>query len=183
MDFSERAPRRLIWLGLNVLLSLVAASVLLLFEQTVAQVYALVFFIPIICNLSGCSGNQAVAVSIRELALGLIQPGDFMRVWGKELIVGAANGLVIGTLLATVALALNAILWQESMVLALVIGAAFALNTLVAVSLGGLIPLMLRAFGLDPALGAPPILTTLTDMCGLIFILALASATMAWGYL
>lgn len=183
MPFSERAPRRLAWLGLNVVLSLIAASVLLLFESTVSQLFALVFFIPVICNLSGCSGNQAVAVSIRELTLGLIQPSDFLRVWGKEIIVGGANGLVIGSLLAGVALVMNVFFWQESYLLPLVIGAAFALNTLVAVSLGGLIPLLLRALDMDPALGAPPILTTLTDMFGLLFILVLASSALALGWL
>ncbi len=183
MPVSERAPRRLVWLGLNVFLSMIAASVILAFEGTVHEVFALVFFIPIIGNMCGCCGNQAVAVSIRELALGLIQPSDFMRVWAKELTVGLINGVVLGTMIGGIAFLLDAFLWHDSPYLGLVVGVAFALNTLVAVSLGGLIPLLLRLFKADAALGAPPIMTTLTDMCGLFLVLALAAAALRTGWL
>ncbi|HRZ82134.1 MAG TPA: magnesium transporter, partial [Candidatus Hydrogenedentes bacterium] len=67
--------------------------------------------------------------------------------------------------------------------LGLVVGLAFFLNILVAVSLGGLIPLLLRRFKIDPALGAPPILTTITDMCGFMLVLGLASIALATGLL
>lgn len=178
MPLRERAPRRLVWLLLNMALSVTAASVILWFEGTVNRVFALVFFMPVICNMSGCSGNQAVAVSIRELALGLIRPSDYLLVLAKEVAVGTLNGAVLGSLLGVLAYGL----WHETPVLGLVIGAAFALNTLVAVSLGGLIPMMLRWFGMDPALGAPPILTTLTDMCGFLLVLTLATTAVTLGW-
>ncbi|MBI2431551.1 MAG: magnesium transporter [Candidatus Hydrogenedentes bacterium] len=183
MPLSERAPRRLAWLSLNVVLSLVSASVVLWFEGTIARIFALVFFMPVINNLSGCSGNQAVAVSIRELTLGLIQPEDFMRVWRKEVALGLVNGLAIGGMLGVFAFAMEYLFWNDSPYFGLVIGTAFALNTLVAVSLGGLIPLVLRMLNADPALGAPPILTTLTDMFGLLFLLSIASGAMRLGWL
>jgi len=178
MPLRERASRRLVWLLLNMALSITAASVILWFEGTVSRVFALVFFMPVICNMSGCSGNQAVAVSIRELALGLIWPSDYMLVLAKEVAVGVLNGIVLGSLLGVLAFGL----WHETPVLGLVIGAAFALNTLVAVSLGGLIPLALRWSGMDPALGAPPILTTLTDMCGFLLVLTLATTAVTLGW-
>jgi magnesium transporter len=181
MPLKERASRRLAWLSLNVFLSLIAASVILLFEGTIDKIFALVFFIPVIGNMCGCSGNQAVAVSIRELALGLIQPGDFMVVWRKELAVGLINGTVIGLLLGAVAFLLDHFLWHDSAFLGLVIGIAFLLNTVVSVSLGGLIPLGLKRVGADSALGAPPILTTLSDMIGLLFVLTLAKAAITVG--
>jgi len=181
MPTAERASRRLVWLSLNVLLSVVAASVILLFEGTIDRLFALVFFIPIVGNLCGCSGNQAVAVSIREMTLGLIQPSDFMRVWFKELTMGLINGTVLGVIVGGVALLLNQLLWHDSPLIALVVGIAFALNSVVAVSLGGLIPLALRAVKADPALAAPPILTTLTDTFGLLLVLALAALALRSG--
>ena len=170
MPLRERSSRRLLWLGLNMLLSVVAASVVLGHQDTVDQVFALVFFMPIICNMSGCSGNQAVAVSIRELALGLIKPKDYFYVWRQEVAVGLLNGLVLGAAIAV----LGFLFWHDNPMLGVVVGVAFSLNTVVAVSLGGLIPLLLRAVGLDAALGAPPMLTTMTDMCGFLFVLTLA---------
>lgn len=179
MPLRERTTRRIAWLILNMGLSVLAASVILLFEGTINQAFALVFFMPVICNMSGCSGNQAVAVSIRELTLRLVKPRDYMRVWRKELGVGIFNGIVLGALLGLVA----HLVWHERPALGIIIGVAFALNTLVAVSLGGLIPLFLRGVQLDPALGAPPILTTLTDMCGFLLLLSLASGALYFGYL
>ena len=136
-----------------------------------AAVIALAAFLPIISDMSGCSGNQAVAVSIRELSLGLVKPNDWGRVWLKEISVGLLNGLTLGLLLGVVAL-----LWQGNAYLGLVVGSALALNTLVSVSIGGAVPLVLRRFELDPALASGPILTTVTDMCGFLLTLSFAAA-------
>jgi magnesium transporter len=179
MPLRERATRRLVWLGLNMTLSIMAASVILLFEGTINSVFALVFFMPVICNMCGCTGNQAVAVSIRELALGIVLPTDTMRVWAKEVAVGIIFGLVLGGVLCI----LSMVLWQETPMLGVVIGIAYALNTLIAVSLGGLLPLFLRRMDMDPALGAPPILTTLTDCCGFAMVLFLATGALSMGWL
>jgi magnesium transporter len=183
MPVRERATRRLYWLVFNTVLTLIAASVVLLFENTVEEVFLLVFFMPVVSNLCGCSGNQAVAVSIRELAVGLIQPQDFMLVWKKELGVGVINGLAIGVILGLVAYVLSVTLWESSLLMGPVIGLAFFFNTVVAVSLGGLIPLLLKQLGADAALGAPPILTTLTDMCGFLLVLSLATAALSMGWI
>ncbi len=179
MPLSERTSHRLVWLCLNMALSITAASVVLRHQHTVENLFALVFFMPIICNLSGCSGNQAVAVSIRELTLGLIKPKDYLRVWAQEVSVGLINGAMLGCLLGGVAY----LGWHGTPFLGVVVGGAFALNTLVAVSLGGLVPLMLRAIKVDPALGAPPILTTLTDMCGFALVLTFARIALDLGWL
>jgi magnesium transporter len=120
--------------------------------------------------MSGCSGNQAVAVSMRELSLGIIHAGEVVRVWVKEVLVGLINGIVLGSLIG-----LAAWLWKGSVLLGLVVGGALAINTIVAVSLGGTIPLMLKRFGADPALASGPILTTVTDMMGFFLALTFAS--------
>lgn len=171
MPLGLRARRRLAWLSVNVLLNVLAACVIAAHQDTLEAVIALAVFLPIISDMSGCSGNQAVAVSMREMTLGVARPRDLFSVWRKELAVGLINGLALGLLVGCVAWA-----WQANPYLGLVIGGAMAINTLVAVSIGGTVPLILKKLGMDPALASGPVLTTLTDMCG--FLLVLGSASM-----
>lgn len=170
MPLALRSRRRLAWLSINILLNIVAASVIAFYQDTLSQVIALAVFLPIISDMSGCSGNQAVAVSMRELSLGLVDPKEVMRVWFKEISVGLINGFALGVLIALVAL-----LWQGNPWLGIVVGMAMMVNTIVAVSLGGTLPLIMRQFKLDPALASGPILTTVTDMCGFFLVLSCAS--------
>jgi len=171
-----RAKRRLSWLSVNILLNIAAASIIAVYQDTLSAVIALAVFLPIISDMSGCSGNQAVAVSLRELSLGVVRPFEIMRVWLQEISVGLINGAVLGVLIGTAAW-----LWKGNIYLGFVVGGALALNTIVAVSLGGIIPLALKRFNVDPALASGPLLTTVTDMFG--FFLALTFAAMAMGQL
>jgi magnesium transporter len=174
MPLFRRSSRRLSWLSINILLNILAASIIALYQDTLASVIALAVFLPIISDMSGCSGNQAVAVSMRELSLGLVQPIDAFRVWLKEIGVGLINGLVLGLLLGTAAW-----IWKGNTVLGLVVASAMALNTVVAVSIGGTVPLLLKRLKFDPALASGPILTTITDMCGFFFVLSFATLMLA----
>jgi magnesium transporter len=176
MPVMVRSGRRLSWLSINIVLNVIAASVIALYQDTLAAVIALAVFLPMISDMSGCSGNQAVAVSMRELTLGLLRPNEFMRVVAKEVGLGAINGLALGALLGGVAM-----LWKGNAFLGLVVGGALTANTILAVTLGGCLPLLLKWLKLDPALVSGPILTTVTDMCG--FFLVLSLATMALGKL
>ena len=165
-----RSRRRLAWLSINIILNMVAASVIAFYQETLVQVIALAVFLPIISDMSGCSGNQAVAVSMRELSLGLINAREVLRVWLKEIGVGLINGLSLGLLIAGVAY-----LWKGNPWLGIVVGSAMMINTVIAVSLGGVLPLIMRRLKLDPALASGPILTTVTDMCGFFLVLSCAS--------
>lgn len=173
MPVLRRSRRRLAWLSINVVLNLMAASVIALYQETLAAVLALAVFLPIISDMSGCSGNQAVAVSMRELTLGLVRPSEMFRVWLREISVGLLNGLALGALLASAAWA-----WKGDVLLGVIVGAAMAINTMVAVSIGGVVPLLLRSFRMDPALASGPILTTITDTCGFFLLLSMASAAL-----
>lgn len=170
MPLMLRSRRRLGWLSINILLNVMAASIIAMYQETLEAVIALAVFLPIISDMSGCSGNQAVAVSMRELTLGVAQPRDAMRVVGKELSVGALNGVVLGILLAGVAY-----LWKGNIYLGVVVGSALMLNTMVSVTIGGGVPLLLKGLKKDPALASGPILTTITDMCGFFFTLSFAA--------
>ncbi|SDZ96130.1 magnesium transporter [Desulfuromusa kysingii] len=170
MPLLARSGRRLSWLSLNVVLNILAASVIAFYQDTLAAVIALAVFLPMVSDMSGCSGNQAVAVSMRELSLGLVRPTELLRVLAKEASLGVLNGLALGILLGAIAY-----VWKGNAFLGLVVGGALAVNTIVAVSLGGLIPLLLKRAKLDPALVSSPLLTTVTDMCGFFFVLSFAS--------
>jgi len=170
MPLLARSGRRLSWLSLNIVLNIVAASVIAVYQDTLAAAIALAVFLPMVSDMSGCSGNQAVAVSMRELALGLVRPTELLRVLGKEASLGVLNGIALGILLGAVAF-----IWKGNPFLGLVVGGALAVNTVVAVTLGGLIPLVLKRLKLDPALVASPLLTTMTDMCGFFLVLSFAA--------
>jgi len=170
MPVVHRSARRLSWLSVNIFLNMISASVIAFYQDTLAAAIALAVFLPIISDMSGCAGSQSVAVSIRELTLGMIRPSEVLRVLAKELSMGMLNGLVLGILLS-----LLAIVWKGNVWLGAVVGTALMLNTLLAACLGGLLPLVLRRLRMDPALASAPILTTVTDMCGFFFVLSFAS--------
>lgn len=174
MPLLLRSRRRLAWLSMNIVLNIVAASVIAMHQDTLEAVIALAVFLPIISDMSGCSGNQAVAVSMREITLGVARPKDLMHVIFKEAAVGIINGLALGVLIGLVAL-----LWKGNPYLGGVVGLALALNTVIAVMIGGSVPLILKGLKLDPALAAGPILTTITDLCGFLLVLTMASMAMS----
>ena len=164
-----RARRRLSWLSVNVPLNMLSASVIAVNQETLGKVISLAVFLPIISDMSGCAGQQSVAVSIRELTLGLLKPAEILRVVVKEVGPAVINGILLGAVVGAVAW-----LWSGNVYLGGIVGAAQGINIIIAATFGGLLPLALKRFGFDPALSSGPILTTVTDMCG--FLLALTFA-------
>ncbi len=175
MPVWTRTARRLTWLVANIALNLLAASVISWHEETLVAVIALAMFLPIISDMTGCAGNQAVAVSMRELALGLVRPQEVLRVCLQEAGLGIINGALLGVLLGLAAWA-----WKGNPYLGVVVGAALAINTLLAVTLGGSLPLLLKRWRFDPALASGPILTTITDLFGFLLVLQFAQGLLPW---
>ena len=175
MPLGLRSRRRLSWLSINLVLNMISVSVIAAFEETLAAVIALAVLLPFVSDMSGCSGNQAVAVSMRELSLGVANPRDVLRVWWQEVKVGILNGIALGALLGV-----GAWMWKGSLALGAVVAFALAVNTMVAVSIGGTVPLLLRRFGADPAVASGPVLTTVTDMCGFFLLLGTATLAITW---
>ncbi len=178
MPIFKRSGRRMAWLSINIILNVIAASVIALYQETLQALIVLAVFLPMISDMSGCSGNQAVGVSVRELSLGLVRPHELALVLWKEMRVGMLNGLMLGLLLGGIAY-----LWKGNFFLSLVVGSSLAINTVVSVCIGGSLPLILKRLKLDPALVSGPILTTVTDMCGFFFVLGFASVLMGLGLL
>jgi magnesium transporter len=102
-----------------------------------------------------------------------VRPIDVFRVWAKEASVGLINGAVLGILIGIVAW-----LWMDNPVLGLVIGIALAVNTVIAVSIGGIVPLLVKRAGQDPAAASGPLLTTITDIAGFFLVLSIATLFM-----
>lgn len=170
MTVGSRAARRLAFLLPIMLLLLASATVIALFEETVQRLPILAAFLPVVAGICGSGGNQAVAVSIRELSLGLIDGSDFVRVLIKELLVALLIGLVLGLVMFVIVL-----VWQRNVHLALVLGGAIPFVVTVSKTIGGTVPVLLKKTGVDPAMAAGPIVTTVVDLVGFFTVLMLAS--------
>jgi magnesium transporter len=164
------ARRRGLWLGINLITVFVAAWVIGLFEDALDQIVALAVLMPVVASMGGIAGSQTLTLTIRGLALDQIAESNVRWLIGKEVAVGALNGLVWSLLVALVAWA-----WFGSTGIAAVIATAMMLNLLAAALSGIAIPLLLHRLGIDPALSGAVILTTVTDVVGFLSFLGLAT--------
>lgn len=162
--------KRLPWLEINLATAFLAATVVGLFEDTIAQVTALAVFLPVVAGQSGNTGSQALAVTMRGLALREIRSRHWLKVGMKEISVGFFNGLAVALTTSLVVY-----LWMSSFALAAVIGAAMVLSMVIAGMSGALIPIILQSMGQDPAQSSSIVLTTITDVVGFLSFLGLAS--------
>jgi len=161
---------RLPWLVLNLVTAMASAMVLSLFEGTIARVAVLAAFFPIVAGVSGSAGTQTLTVTVRGLALGDLSPDEGWRTLGREVLIGVANGVAVGFLIAMIALA-----WRGSPMLGVVVGAATLLNLIAAGVAGALVPIGLQTLEIDPALASPILVTTITDTFGYFIYLGLAT--------
>jgi magnesium transporter len=162
--------KRLPWLNINLLTAFLAAAVVGLFENTIAQFTALAVLLPVVAGQSGNTGAQALAVIMRGLALREIQMRHWQRVLLKEVMAGALNGIAIA-----IVTGLGVMLWSKSAGLALIIATAMVISMALAGLAGAAIPLLLTRVGQDPAQSASIILTTVTDVVGFFSFLGLAT--------
>ncbi len=173
---SFAVKRRLPWLQINLLTAFLAAAVVGLFENTIAQFTALAVLLPVVAGQSGNTGAQALAVTMRGLALREIRVSQWLRVGGKELSVGVLNGVAVALVTG-----IAVYLWSGSVGLAAVITIAMVLSMAIAGLAGAGIPMVLTTLGQDPAQAASIVLTTVTDVVGFFSFLGLA--TLAAGIL
>jgi magnesium transporter len=166
--FSVR--KRLPWLQLNLLTTFLAASVVGIFEGTIAQFTALAVLLPVVSAEAGNSGAQSLAVVIRGLALRDIRPSQWFRVSGRQVYVAFINGLAVS---ATASLAVG--LWSRSLGLAFIIGLSMIIAMVIAGLSGAIIPITLKAMKQDPAHSSSIFLTTVTDIVGFFSFLGLAT--------
>lgn len=171
--------RRLAWLVVNLATGFLAASVVGLFENTVAQLTALAVLMPIVAGQAGNTGLQSMAVMIRALATGETRGRSLPRILAREVFIGTAAGAAIGLLCGGAIYFWNAYVWHESSLLAPLIGLAMISSMVVATTSGALIPLLMDRLGFDPAQSASIILTTITDVAGFGIFLGLGAWLLA----
>lgn len=162
--------KRLPWMEVNLATAFLAAAVVGLFEGTIARFTALAVLLPVVAGQSGNAGAQALAVTMRGLALREITGRHWFQVLFKEARVGFVNGLAIA---ATTAL--GVLIWSRSFGLALVISMAMVFSMIAAGAAGSLIPITLTRIGQDPAQSSSIILTTVTDVAGFMSFLGIAT--------
>ena len=162
--------KRLPWLQINLITAFVAAAVVGLFESTIAQYTALAVLLPVVAGQSGNTGAQALAVTMRGLALREIRAAQWSRVVFKETNVGFWNGLTVA--LTT---AVGVLVWSGSYGLALIIATSMVLSMVIAGIAGAAIPIVLTVLGQDPAQSSSIVLTTVTDVTGFFSFLGIAT--------
>mgnify|MGYP002527730325 CR=1 FL=1 len=162
--------RRFIWLLVNLATAVLASLVIGLFDASIEQMVALAVLMPIVASMGGNAGTQALTVTVRALATHDVTSANTARLIVKEGIVGLANGVVFAVIVGVVTW-----LWFGDPRLSLVIAAAMVVNMVVAGFSGILIPLGLDRIGVDPAIAATVLLTTVTDVVGFFIFLGLAA--------
>jgi magnesium transporter len=162
--------RRWVWLGINLATAFLASWVAGQFADTLDQIVTLAILMTIVPSMGGIAGSQTLTLVIRGQALGQIGTGNTRWILTKEAIVGLLNGL-----LWSVVVALIAYLWFGDGRVGLIIGLALIVNMSAAALAGVLIPIGLKRFNIDPALAGGVILTTITDVVGLMAFLGLAT--------
>jgi magnesium transporter len=162
--------KRLPWLQINLLTAFMAAAVVGLFEGTIAKFTALAVLLPVVAGQSGNAGAQALAVTMRGLALREVSPRQWFTVTLKEVNVGLMNGLAVA-----VTCGIGVFVWSGSLGLVLVIAISMVLAMVAAGFAGAVVPMVLTKLGQDPAQSSSIVLTTVTDIAGFFSFLGIAT--------
>ena len=164
------ARKRALWLGVNLLTAFIAAWFISLFEDTLKQIIILAILVPVVLSMGGIAGSQSLMITIRGLATKRLAEDSSSMLLIKESLVGSLNGVFWAIVVATIT-----ILWIGDIKIGIIIGAAIIANLLCAAGVGVMIPVILKKFGIDPALAGSVVLTTITDIVGVVAFLGLAT--------
>ena len=167
---ARAAPRRAIWLGINLVTAFIAASVINIFQDTIEKVVALAVLMPIVASMGGIAGTQTLTVLIRGIAMGQVGRNNEAWLVNRELIIGLMNGVLWAAVVAVAAS-----LWFDDWNIGLIIAAAMVINLVTAALTGALLPLLMTRIKVDPALAGGVVLTTVTDVVGFVSFLGLAT--------
>jgi len=169
----QTTKSRFPWLMVNLFTAVMASLVIAQFDATIQQIVALAVLMPIVASMGGNAGTQTLTVVVRALATRELSRGNAMRLIGKELIVGLANGVAFAAVAGLMAWA-----WFGDPMLGGVIAAAMIVNLISAGLFGAAIPVVLERLKVDPAIASTVILTTVTDVVGFFAFLGLAAAVL-----
>jgi magnesium transporter len=142
------------------------------FEAVLEQVVVLTCYLPLLMGTGGNTGTQAATLIIRGLSLGDIELKDAFRVFWKEFRIS----IILGLILSAFNFAKIMLIDQESMAIAFTVCGSILIVIMFAKLIGGLLPMLAKKLGIDPALMASPMISSLTDMVACLAYLAMASA-------
>ncbi len=166
----EAGKSRVVWLFVNLLTAILASVVIGMFEGVLSSYVALAVLMPIVASMGGNAGTQSLTIMVRQLAIGEIDRQNVKSAIKKEVIISLVNGLIFAITIGVIAY-----VWFGDTKIGFVIAASMLINLLCAGLVGALVPLGLKRFGVDPAVGSTVILTTATDVIGFLSFLGLAS--------
>jgi magnesium transporter len=161
---------RALWLGANLITAFIASAVINIFEDTLEKVIALAILMPIVASMGGVAGSQTLTLVIRNMALGTLNASNMAWLLRRELAVGGLNGIFLSIVVAAV----TAMIFNDP-ILGAIIAFALVINLVIAALSGVLLPGILKALGIDPAIAGTVVLTTITDVVGLLSFLSLAT--------
>ena len=174
IDFETKtlvaAARRLPWLILLLFIGVISGRIISSFEDTLKQVVALAFFMPMIAGMTGNTGTQSLAVVVRGLISYDIDKGVIARLITRELGVGITIGITCSVLIAVIAY-----IWQGSLILSAVVGCSLFFTLIIGTLAGTIIPLILFRLNIDPAVASGPLITTLNDIFSLLTYFGIAT--------
>ena len=166
----KTARSRFGWLAINLITAILASISIAFFETALDKLVSLAILMPIVASMGGNAGTQTLTVAVRAMATRELTSSNSLRVFGKEILVGAYNGIFFALLIGIVTG-----FWFKDYLLGSIIAFAMLFNLILAGTFGAAIPLILSYFKIDPAVAATVILTTITDILGFVIFLALAN--------
>ncbi len=164
------APRRAVWLGINLVTAFIASGVINLFQGTIEKVVALAVLMPIVASMGGIAGTQTLTVLVRGIALGQVGRNNQMWLINREVMIGILNGALWAAVVSVAAS-----LWFDDWNIGMIIAAAMVINLITAGFIGAVLPLLMVRLNIDPALAGSVVLTTVTDVVGFVSFLGLAT--------
>ena len=164
------AKSRVFWLSMNLVTAFIAASAINLFQDALDKIVYLAVLMPIVASMGGVAATQTLTIVLRGLTLEQINTSNIRWLFKRELAVSIINGIVLSILVGT-----STYIWFQDKMLAVLISCALVINLVSSVIAGILVPLILRKFNQDPAIGGSVVVTTFTDVIGFISFLGLAT--------
>jgi magnesium transporter len=164
------AKSRVFWLSLNLLTAFIASMTINIFKDVLEQIVFLAILMPIVASMGGVAATQTLTIVLRGLTLEQINSSNMKWLFKRELAVSILNGVILSVLVGSITF-----LWFGELVLSLLISFALIINLISSVVAGVFVPLILRRFNQDPAIGGSVVVTTVTDVIGFLSFLGLAT--------
>lgn len=162
--------RRYRWLILNLFTCFLAGGVIFIFKDTIDALVILAMYIPIVAGMGGNAAAQTFAVTMRGITIGSISLRNCWPAIWREVGAGMMNGVLIGLIVAAIS-----VVWNHSWMLGLVVGLTMVGEHIIAAFFGGILPLLMKRYGHDPAATSSIFITTATDVGGLLLLLSLGT--------